>query len=74
VGSSADLDAVEERKFLTLPGFEFRLLGFPVRSQLLYRLRYLGLIRKKKEEQKNNVDADVPDVLETSSCVVPWLT
>jgi hypothetical protein len=38
----ARLDDVEKRKFLTLPGLELRLLGCPVRSQSLYRLRYSG--------------------------------
>jgi hypothetical protein len=33
---------VEKRKFLTLTGLEFRPLGRPARSQLLYRLRYPG--------------------------------
>jgi hypothetical protein len=42
VGRRAGLDDVEERKFLTLPGLELRPLGLPVRSQSLYRLRYLG--------------------------------
>jgi hypothetical protein len=35
----ADLDDVEKRKFLTLPGPELRPLGRPARSQSLYRLR-----------------------------------
>jgi hypothetical protein len=34
------LDDAEERKFFTLPGLEFRLLGRPARSHTLYRLRY----------------------------------
>jgi hypothetical protein len=34
VGPRAGLDAVEKRKFLTLPGFEFRPLGRPDGSQL----------------------------------------
>jgi hypothetical protein len=42
VGPTAGLDDVEERKFLTLPGLEFRPLGGSVRSQSLYRLRYPG--------------------------------
>jgi hypothetical protein len=37
VASTAGLDDVEKRKFLTLPGLE---LGRPARSQSLYRLRY----------------------------------
>jgi hypothetical protein len=42
VGPNAGLDAVEKRKFLTLPGLELRPLGRPARSQSLYRLRYPG--------------------------------
>jgi hypothetical protein len=34
------LDAVENRKFLTLPGLELRPLGRPAHSQSLYRLSY----------------------------------
>jgi hypothetical protein len=33
VGPRAGLDDVENRKFLTLPGLELRLLGRPARSQ-----------------------------------------
>jgi hypothetical protein len=40
MGPRAGLDDVVKRKFLTLPGFELRLLGRPARSQSLYRLRY----------------------------------
>jgi hypothetical protein len=42
VGPRARLDELEKRKFLTLPGLEFRPLGRPTRSQLLYRLSYPG--------------------------------
>jgi hypothetical protein len=42
VGPRAGLDDVENRKFLTLSGLEFRSLGRPARSQSLYRLRYPG--------------------------------
>jgi hypothetical protein len=35
----ADLDDLEKRKFLTLPGLELRQLGRPACSQSLYRLR-----------------------------------
>jgi hypothetical protein len=38
----AGVDDVEKRKFLLLPGLEFRLLGRPDRSQSLYRLSYPG--------------------------------
>jgi hypothetical protein len=40
VGPRAGLDDVGERKFLTLPGLELRTLGYPARSQSLYRLHY----------------------------------
>jgi hypothetical protein len=42
VGTRAGMDAVEKRKFLTLPGLELRPLGHPLHSQSLYRLRYPG--------------------------------
>jgi hypothetical protein len=42
VAPRAGLDDVEERKFFTLPGFELRPLGRPVRKKSLYRLRYPG--------------------------------
>jgi hypothetical protein len=42
VGSRAGLDDVDKRKLLTPPGLEFRPLGRPARSQLLYRLSYPG--------------------------------
>jgi hypothetical protein len=38
----ASLDDVKNRKFLTLPGLELRLLGRPACSQSLYRLSYPG--------------------------------
>jgi hypothetical protein len=38
----ANLDNVKKRKFLTLPGLEFRPLGRPARSQSLNRLSYPG--------------------------------
>jgi hypothetical protein len=38
VDPRAGLDDVEKRKFLTLPGLELRSLGYPARSQSLYRL------------------------------------
>jgi hypothetical protein len=40
VDPRADLDDVEKRKFLPLPGLELRTLGRPAHSQSLYRLRY----------------------------------
>jgi hypothetical protein len=42
MGPRADMDDVENRKFLTLPGLELRPLDRPSRSQSLYRLSYLG--------------------------------
>jgi hypothetical protein len=42
VDPRAGLDEVEKRKFLTLPGLEFRLLRRPASRQSLYRLRYPG--------------------------------
>jgi hypothetical protein len=42
VDPTASMDNVENRKFLTLPGFELRPLGRPAGSQSLYRLRYPG--------------------------------
>jgi hypothetical protein len=42
VGPTVDLDDVEKKKFLTLPGLELRPLGRLARSQSLYRLSYRG--------------------------------
>jgi hypothetical protein len=42
VDPRADLDDVEKKKFLALPGFEFRFLCRPARSQSLYPQRYPG--------------------------------
>jgi hypothetical protein len=42
IGPRGDLDDVEKRKLLTLPGLELRPLGRQVRSQSLYRLSYRG--------------------------------
>jgi hypothetical protein len=39
------LHDVEKRKFLILPGLEIRRPGRPVRSQSLYRLSYLRMVR-----------------------------
>jgi hypothetical protein len=44
VNPRAGLDDVEKRKFLTLPGLEFRSIGRPARSQSLYRLSYPGSV------------------------------
>jgi hypothetical protein len=46
VNSRADLDDVENRKFLTLAGLELGALGRPARNQSLYRLRYPGSYRR----------------------------
>jgi hypothetical protein len=43
VGPRVSLYDVEKITFLTVPGFELRLLGRPVCIQSLCRLRYLGL-------------------------------
>jgi hypothetical protein len=42
VDPRADLDYVEKRKFLTLPGLELQPLGRPANSQSLYRLCILA--------------------------------
>jgi hypothetical protein len=48
VDPRADLDDVEKRKFLVLPGLELQPLGRSARSQSLYRLRYPGSIHVEK--------------------------
>jgi hypothetical protein len=48
VGPRTDLDDMEKRKILTLPGFELQPLGRPTRSQSLYRLRYTGCLNKPR--------------------------
>jgi hypothetical protein len=45
VGSRAGLDDMETRKFLIPSGLEFRPLGRPARSKLLYRLSYTDSYR-----------------------------
>jgi hypothetical protein len=47
MGPIAGVEAVEKRKFLTLPGLELRPLGRPARSQSLYRLSYPGSYKGK---------------------------
>jgi hypothetical protein len=42
VGPRTGLDGVEKRKFLILPGLEFRTLHRPAHSQSLYRPCYPG--------------------------------
>jgi hypothetical protein len=44
VDPRADLDDMERRKLLTLPGLELQPLGLPARSYSLYRLRYPGSV------------------------------
>jgi hypothetical protein len=60
-------DDVEKRKLLTVPGFEFRLLGFPARSQSLYRLGYSGsedfrqtLVNTWWEKKRFPIASEVP--------------
>jgi hypothetical protein len=52
VGPRANLDDVEKRKFLILPGLELRTLGRPARSQSLYRLRYPGSLLPQASHSK----------------------
>jgi hypothetical protein len=42
VGPKAGLEDMEKWKFLPQPGLELQPLGYPARSQSLYRLRYPG--------------------------------
>jgi hypothetical protein len=42
VGPRGDLNDVQKRKFLIVPGLELRPLCRPARSQSLYRLSYPG--------------------------------
>jgi hypothetical protein len=46
VGYSTDMNSVETRKFLLIPGLELRSLDIPTRSQSLYRLRYPGSVQE----------------------------
>jgi hypothetical protein len=48
MGSTAGLDDVKKRKFLTLPGLELRARHHPIRSQSLYRLTYPGFQKDKQ--------------------------
>jgi hypothetical protein len=48
VGLRADLDDVEKRKFLTLPGLELRTLGRLARSQSLYRQQKKAKATRRK--------------------------
>jgi hypothetical protein len=44
VGPRTGLDEVEKRKFLTLPGLEFRTLGRPARSHSLLLMMIIIII------------------------------
>jgi hypothetical protein len=50
VGPRADLDDVEKRKFLALPGLELRPLSHPARSNSLCRLCYPGSYKELVNE------------------------
>jgi hypothetical protein len=52
VDPKSDLDDVEMRTFLTLPGLEFRPLGRSVGSQSTYRLHYPGSLKAMKNKKK----------------------
>jgi hypothetical protein len=47
VGPRTDLDDVESRKIISLPGIELRPLGIPAHSQSLYRLHNPGTFCRK---------------------------
>jgi hypothetical protein len=50
-GPQSQLDDLEKRKFLTLPGLELGFFGVPTRNQSLYRQRYPGsLVEEEKFE------------------------
>jgi hypothetical protein len=51
VGPRADLDDVEERKFVILLGLELRLLGRPACNQSLYRLQYSAYLLCEEKEK-----------------------
>jgi hypothetical protein len=55
VDPKAGLDHMEERKFLTLPGLEFRPLGRPAGSQSLVPVYWINLIFENFRER--NVSA-----------------
>jgi hypothetical protein len=64
IGSWVDprdgLDDVDNRKFLTLPGRELRPLVRPVRSQSLYRLRYLKVSYRNVQGIKKTCESTRP--------------
>jgi hypothetical protein len=55
VNPRAGLDNLEERKFFTLAGLEFRALGLQARSQSLYRMRYPGSSNCNKCTEFKNI-------------------
>jgi hypothetical protein len=55
---------MEKRKFLTLPGLEFRPLGRPARRQSLYRLRYPGSLRNETIVTKMRLKKDTLQEIE----------
>jgi hypothetical protein len=55
VGPRVGLDDVKNRKFLTLPGLEFRPIGRPARNQLLYQLPYPGSILDPEDFEMEGV-------------------
>jgi hypothetical protein len=54
VDPRADLDNVEKRKILTLPGLELRPLGHPAHSQSLTRIRYPDSHNNNNNNNNNN--------------------
>jgi hypothetical protein len=52
VDPRADLDDVEKRKILTLPGIELRSLCRPARSESLYRLSYPGSSKSRVDRKQ----------------------
>jgi hypothetical protein len=52
----AGLDAVEKRKFLTLPELELRPLGRPAYSQSLYRLGYPGSWKESIKDRNKKTE------------------
>jgi hypothetical protein len=51
VDPRAGLDDLDKRKFLTLLGLDLRPLSRPARSQSLYRLRHLDVVKQVKKVQ-----------------------
>jgi hypothetical protein len=58
------LDDLEERKFLILPGLEFRPLGRAARNQSLYRLSYPGSsVGNSTAERLRALSSEMPGIL-----------